>query len=256
MDENAANSEEREVAPTEQSQENNEQEIEQVSRNSESREEIEERNWRAMRQKNEDLQRRLKNYEDMHFKMLEKQVTSSAEKKEEIDEFDQIADDDYIPKGKVEKLIEKRAQKYAEAVAKRQVESYYERQQQDQFLTRLKAQFSDFDDVVNTDTLSILETQEPELAKSIMDLKDPYKIGVHSYKYIKAMQLSKNVHDNRRKQETEKAIRKSENSIQSPAAFDKRPMAQAFQMTEQMKSDLYKEMTNAAKFASSVPEIS
>ena len=59
--------------------------------------------------------------------------------------------------------------------------------QDDQFMDRLNRQYSDFSEVVNPETLSILEEKEPELAATIADLKDPYKIGVQSYKYIKAM---------------------------------------------------------------------
>lgn len=64
-------------------------------------------------------------------------------------------------------------------------------QQQSQFnrLNSLKGKFSDFDEVVNPETLAILEEQEPELAQTICELKDPYKIGVQSYKYIKALNI-------------------------------------------------------------------
>ena len=38
-------------------------------------------------------------------------------------------------------------------------------------------------------------------------------------------------------------------------AFDKRPIAQAFKLTDAMKKDLYREMHGYAALASSVPEM-
>ncbi len=95
-----------------------------------------------------------------------------------------------------------------------------------------------------------------ELPSAMMaDLKDPYKIGVQSYKYIKAMGLSKTATETRREKEVDKAIAKSEKAVTSPMAYDKRPIAQAFKLTDAMKKDLYREMHGYAALASSVPEM-
>src|SRR5258706_16401712 len=102
-------------------------------------------------------------------------------------------------------------------------------------MDRLNRQYADFSEIVNPETLSLLEEKEPELAQTIADLKDPYKIGVQSYKYIKAMNISQKVPESRRQKEIEKAIDKSEKAVQSPVAFDKRPIAQAFKLTDAMK---------------------
>jgi hypothetical protein len=93
------------------------------------------------------------------------------------------------------------------------------------------------------------------LAATIADLKDPYKIGVQSYKYIKAMKISDSAKDVRREKELDKAIEKSEKAVTSPMAYDKRPIAQAFKLTDAMKKDLYREMHGYAAMASSVPEM-
>ena len=218
--------------------------------------EADERNWRAMRVKNAELEKRLKERDDLFEKMVQAQLSAQAPQKQEVDEFDSIGDEEFIPKGKVKALAQKEAQKYAEQIAKKEIESFYKKQNDSQFMDRLNRQYSDFSEIVNPETLSLLEEKEPELAQTISELKDPYKIGMQSYKYIKAMGLVQKVPEDRRKKEVEKAIEKSEKSVQSPVAFDKRPIAQAFKMTEAMKKDLYREMHGYATLANSVPEMS
>ena len=70
------------------------------------------------------------------------------------------------------------------------------------------------------------------------------------------MGLKQAAKESRREKEIDKAISKSEKAITSPMAYDKRPIAQAFKLTDAMKKDLYREMMGAAAFASSVPELS
>ncbi len=248
MTEETINSEVAEVAPQVENQ------VNEVEIRQKAKEEADDRNFKAMRLKNAELEKKLKERDEFFEQMMKAQYAQSAPKPE-VDEFDSIGAEEFIPKGKVEKLVEKKAQKYAEDIAKREIEKHYKTQQDNQFMDRLSRQFSDFSEVVNSETLSLLEENEPELAKSIVDLKDPYKIGLQSYKYIKAMNLGAKVPESRREKEIEKAIEKSEKAIQSPMAFDKRPIAQAFKMTDAMKKELYREMHGYAAFASSVPEM-
>lgn len=232
-----------------------ETQVNEVNEAAKARQEADERNWKAMRLKNAELERQLKTREEMMEKILQAQMNNQTSQKE-VDEFDSIGEDEFIPKGKVEKLVEKKAQKYAEDIAKREVEKHIKQQNDSQFLDRLNRQYSDFSDIVNPETLSLFEEKEPELAQSIADLKDPYKIGLQSYKYIKAMGISSKAPEARRQKEIEKAIDKSEKAVQSPMAFDKRPIAQAFKLTDAMKKDLYNEMMGYAQMANGVPEMS
>ncbi len=229
-----------------------ETQVNEVNEATKARQEADERNWKAMRLKNAELEKQLKEMRDTQMRILEAQLPKAPQ---EIDEFDSIADDEFIPKGKVKGLVQKEAQKYAKEIARQEVESFHHQQQQNQFMDRLNRQYSDFNEIVNAETLSLLEEKEPELASTIADLKDPYKIGMQSYKYIKAMGIASKVPENRREKEIEKAIEKSEKNIPSPVAFDKRPIAQAFKMTDAMKKELYREMHGYAQMASSVPEM-
>ncbi len=249
MENENQNSEVQEAAPQVETQ------INKINDAANAKQEADERNWKAMRIKNSELEKRLKDREEMIDKMMQMQISTQTSQPKEVDEFDSIGEEEFIPKGKVEKLVEKKAQKYAEQIAKREVESYFKKQNDSQFIDRLNRQYSDFSEIVNPETLSLLEEKEPELAQSIADLKDPYKIGMQSYKFIKAMNLSQKVPESRREKEIDKAIEKSEKSVASPASFDKRPIAQAFKLTDAMKKDLYREMHGYAAMASSVPEM-
>ncbi len=250
MTEENLNSEVPEVAPPVETQ------VNEVNDVAQAKQEADERNWKAMRIKNAELEKRLKQFEEMQMEFMKAQLSNSSNAKKEVDEFESISDDEFIPKGKVRELAKKQAQKYAEQIAKEEIEKALRKQQDSQFLDRLNRQYQDFSEIVNPETLSLLEEKEPELAQTIADLKDPYKIGMQSYKYIKAMGIAQKAPEVRRQKEIEKAIEKSEKMVQSPMAFDKRPIAQAFQLTDAMKKDLYREMTGYASMASGVPEMS
>ena len=211
-----------------------------------------------MRLKNAELERELKQFRDMQMQLMQAQIGNAAPAKQEVDEFDQIGDEEFIPLGKVKRLAEKNTQKVlknTEELVRQEVQKALQKQHQDQFMDRLSRQYSDFSEIVNPETLSILEEKEPELASTIADLKDPYKIGVQSYKYIKAMGLSQSAKEVRREKEIDKAIDKSQKATPSPMSYDKRPIAQAFKLTDAMKKDLYREMHGYAAYASSVPEL-
>lgn len=199
----------------------------------------------AMRRKQRDLERDLQMQKEMNEKLMTL-ATQAAPVKQEVDELDAIGDDEFIPKGKVNKLVEKRAARIAEEIAKRETEKFFQQQKQSQFMDRLKSKYSDFDEVVNSETMALLEEQDPELATTIADLKDPYKIGMQCYKYMKAMNLADKAPQARRAKETDKKLEQNAKIVQTPQAFDKRPMAQAFQMTKQDLANIYKEMMGYA----------
>jgi hypothetical protein len=209
-------------------------------------EDRQERNWKAIRERQKDLEKELKLQKELNERLLQ---MSQPAPKTEVDELDQIGDEEFIPKGKVKRLVEKQASQIALEIAKKEAEKLIQQQQQSQFLDRLKRQYQDFDEIVNSETLSLLEEQDPELAETIADLKDPYKIGMQSYKYIKALKLADKAPEARRAKEVDKKLEKNAKTVPSPAAYDKRPLAKAYQMTEAEKNNLYKEMYHAASQA-------
>src|SRR5690606_21738768 len=174
---------------------------------------------KAMRLKNAELEKELKQLREAQMQIMQAQLANSAPVRQEPDEFDKIGDEEFIPLGKVKKLAEKNTQKVlknAEDLVRQEVEKALKKQQDSQFMDRLNRQYSDFSEIVNPETLSILEEKEPELAATIAESKDPYKIGVQSYKYIKALGLSQSAKEVRREKEVDKAIAKSEKAVTSP----------------------------------------
>ncbi len=247
------NSEVQEVAPQVETQVNEVNEAQKIQ------EPVNNQHLKAMRLKNAELEKELKQLRDVQIQIMQAQVANAAPARhQEPDEFDSIGDEEFIPLGKVKKLAERNTQKVlknTEDLVRTEVEKALKKQHDSQFMDRLNRQYSDFSEVVNAETLSILEEREPELAAAIMESKDGYKIGVQSYKYIKAMGLSQSAKETRREKEIDKAITKSEKAVTSPMAYDKRPIAQAFKLTDAMKKDLYREMHGYAAMASSVPEM-
>lgn len=219
-------------------------------------ESAQDRNWKEMRKRLNDQEKRLKEKDELLERMMISQISSKENSQPQVkDELDEIGDDEFIPKGKVNKLVRREAQRIAEEIAKKETEKALQVQKDSQFLNNLKRQFSDFDEVVNQETLALLEQQDPELANTIVELKDPYKIGLQSYKFIKALNLSNKVPDSRRAKEVEKKLEQNSKTIQSPQAYDKRPMAQAFRLTDAEKTKLFEEMNGYARMADSVPEL-
>lgn len=235
FEQNAVN----EVEPQESSQQAN------PVQNVEQTETPQQVNFKRLREKQRQLEQEL----EMQRKLNEQLLALSSQAKpqaQEIDEFDAIPDDDYIPKGKVKSLVKKEAQKIAQEIARQEAERIIKHQEQAGYLDKLKRQYPDFNEIVNPETIALLEEQDPELADTIAEIKDPYKIGIQSYKYIKALKLAESVPAQRRVKEADKKIEQNSKTVQSPLAFEKRPMAQAFKMSEQEKTALYEEMMQAA----------
>ncbi len=247
MDEVSNNSVIEEVAPLETNQhEEPKQELVQQ----EVQDQVQERNWRATRTRLNDLEKELKRKDELLEKILSRE---NSQPQKMVQEEPEEPDEEYVPKGKVKKIARKEIEPLEKKLER--LEQEIQRKHQYDLINGLRSRYQDFDDVVNADTLSILEEKEPELAKTIEDLKDPYKIGIQSYKYIKALGLMNEVPGKRRVKEVEKKIEQNSKTVQSPQAFDKRPMAQAYRMTSAEKSALYQEMTMYGNMASSAPEI-
>lgn len=242
MNEQDQNSEEYEVATQEtvddesmQSQEESTVDIE-----AQRREEIKDRDFRAMRQRQKELEWEIKQRDEM-LKLMQQQQQVYAPKQVEEPED---ADEDYIPAGRVKGIARKTMQPLEQKI--QELESKLAQQEQNKLIQNLRTQYSDFDDVVNVDTLEILEKQEPELAATIAQIKDSYKMGLQSYKFIKALNLAEKVPDARRKKEVNQRIEKNAKTVQSPTAYDKRPIAQAYVSTQADNKRLYEEMMGYA----------
>ena len=64
-----------------------------------------------MRLKNAELERELKQLREGQMQIMQAQLANNAPVRQEVDEFDEIGDEEFIPLGKVKKLAEKNTQK-------------------------------------------------------------------------------------------------------------------------------------------------
>lgn len=238
MDEVQDQSLEMQVAPVETEIQETVQEQPQEDRNS--------RNWKELNRAKKELEQKARMQEELIDRLM-KSPPPQYNQVQEPDELEQVAEHDYLDKGKSKRLVKKEVEPLQKRID--DLEARLQKQASQQHFNSLKSKYSDFDDVVNPETIAILEEQEPELAQTIMDLKDPYKIGMQTYKFIKSLNISDGVPSARRSKEVEKKIEQNKKTVQSPQAFDKRPMAQAFKMTEQEKTKLYEEMMSCASQA-------
>lgn len=200
-------------------------------------------NFRNMRRKHNELERKLKEKDEMIEKVLQMQLAQTN--RPSVIEEPEEPDEEFIPKGKVKSLAKKQMAPLEKRLE--ELESKLEQQKQVAYFDKLKKQYSDFDEIVNPDTLALLEEQDPELAQTIVDLKDPYKIGLQSYKFIKALNLAPKAPDRRHAKEVEKKLEQNAKTVQTPQAFDKRPLAEAYRLTDAEKSKLYEEMMGYAR---------
>lgn len=217
----------------------------------ESQESKQERNWREMRRKEQENQAKIKMQEELIQNLLKAQQAQPQniqQKAPERDELDDIPEDEYLNKGQARKFF----QKDARQLAREEFLRLEQEREKANFKQRLQAIYPDFDDIVNSETIAIFEQSKPKLAEAIAASEDPFKMGLQTYEYIKALNLTGEVDEKRHAKEVQKKIEKNEKTVQSPQAYNKRPMAQAFSlsnMSQEEKTRLYNEMMGFASQA-------
>lgn len=227
-----------EVAPQSEQSTDNNVSLEMSKKAEEARQE---RNWREMRQKQQELEQEIRLQREMNERLLK---MTSQNAPQVVDEIDQLADDETLDKGKSKKLVKKEIDPLLKQIE--ELKSEIKIQKQNQHLNDLRKEFPDFDEVVNAETCDLLEQFNPKLAAAIAKNKDPYEFSLMLYENIKAKGIQEKVPSNRRAKEIEKKIEKNDKTIQTPQAFDKRPLAQAFKITDAEKKAIYKEMMEYA----------
>ena len=205
------------------------------------------RNWRELRRARDDWERKAKMQEEILQRLMSQQsMPQSANLPVEEDLLGDIAKEEYVPGVKVAQGLKKLEEKFDRRV--KEIESRYEKKS---LLDEARKEYADFDQVVTSETLDLIEETNPRLAASLAKTakEDPYSFAIQSYEYIKSKGLSSPGTQSKRVSETERKIEQNKKIVQSPQAFDKRPVAQAFQYTEQNKKELQAEMYKYAQQA-------
>lgn len=243
MNEQDLNSVEEEIASQETEHDVSMQNEPDLLAESVKKEEAKERDWRAMRQRQKEMEMEIQQKNELLNRFMQSQQPQAKQEVVEAEE----PDEEYVPAGKVKGIARRTMQPLEKKIL--ELEEKIAQQEQQKLIQSLRSSYSDFDDVVNVETLEMLEKNEPELAATIAQFKDPYKMGLHSYKYIKALGLAEKIPESRRSKEVVKKMEKNAKAVQSPTAYDKRPMAQAFKSTQADKTRLYEEMMQFASQA-------
>ena len=195
-------------------------------------------NWRLMREREKKLERDL---EESHRRLREYEAAKNKQS-EEDDEVHLNPDD--IPEWKhVDKKIKK---------LEAQIKGYQQQSAEVAIEARLKAQYPDFDSVVNQETIDMLRSAYPEVAATLNSSSDLYNKAASAYTIIKKMGI---VSDTSYDKDKEIALRNASKprplTSVSPQEGSGGPlsMANAFSngLTEDLKKQLYKEMIDARK---------
>lgn len=142
---------------------------EQVKRDSEA-----DRNFREIRKSNEELRRRISQYEAAAQKSIPPIV----------DDSDDIPiDDDAIAEGKHIKTVLRQQKQLKAELA--ELKAFKQKTAEDMVESRIRSRFSDYDQIVNSETLTVLAEEDPELAYTIQSSPDLYNKAVLAYKEIK-----------------------------------------------------------------------
>lgn len=191
-------------------------------------------NWAEARRKMQELERKAKEQEEVIQKL-------SQPKKPEEDELASLGADDIITVRQAEKLAERRARQIAEEVIKQREAATIDE--------RLQMKFPDFQEIVSKDNVEHLKETEPELAKSLSYISDPYDQAVAAYKLMKKLGIGVDM----AKAEKERAVKNTQKPVSVNAVTKQSAIGNAhvFEngLTPELKKSLYKEMEEARKRA-------
>ena len=167
----------------------------------------------------------------------------------EEDVIQDLAKEEYVPGEKVARAFKKQQEQHNKQLE--EIKSMFQQKQYSDSISDLKREFPDLEDIVNPETLQIVKEKNPRLAQAWKGLDD-YSIYVQAYPYIKNAGILDEVPGVKRIKEVEKKIEQNKKTVQSPQAYEKRPLAQAFdaaRLSKAQKEELQNEMLQYARLA-------
>lgn len=210
-------------------------------------ESIPEKDWiRNLRRGYEDLSKENKMLKELLPRMVPQQ---QASQQVEEDILSDIQKEEFVPGEKVAKGFRKLEEKFERKV--QEIEKKYAQKQYYDSYSELRREYPDLEEIVNPETLAIVKQTNPRLAEAWSRLDD-YSIAVQAYPYIKNAGILDKVNGGKRVKEVEKKIEQNKKTVQTPQVYEKRPMAQAFNLqslSEEQKKELQREMNHYAGLA-------
>lgn len=198
-------------------------------------EDAQDRNWRQMRERIEDLQQ-------SNNRLNEAVNRQNSPPKQEVPlpDWASVDDEDLLTKKQTMGVAEKVA---AEAVRKALQQREYE-----EAPNLIENQMKDYASVVTPENVAKLKQSNPRLAASLGDVKDPYAQGTLAYSYIKSQGIYK---ENQEVGNRQRAIDNSKKPLPVSAAKPSTPLesANAYSngLTPEVKQKLFAEMQAAIR---------
>jgi hypothetical protein len=193
-------------------------------------EDMQEKNWRAARSQMADQQR--------HIQTLQQElelIRKAQAPKEPEEEF--LTDSERRLNEKIKMLDQKL--------------KLNEAKNADYVVDRLKSKYADFDDVVNPENITYLQTNNAALAKALASLQgDPYEQGIAAYDVLKKTEWYQQRHTMQDKAKLDQNVKKpmSVQAVRKQGALSE---ANSFAngLTPELKKSLLAEMASARKGA-------
>ena len=207
------------------------------------------RNFRRLRESNEQLQQRDKEKDQMIWalqqELLKNRETPAKAPEPEPDPFAGVDPSDWTTFEQTQKV----AERIAEQKARKLIEAYEAKRRQEEAPTRLRTEYSDFDAVVTTENVEQLRKLKPKIAQALSLIGDEEAKAVAAYEYIKAFLPSAMEHEATKQRIAENADRPK--SLSSTGGKSPLSQASAFEqgLTPDLQKQLWAEMQACAKRA-------
>ena len=205
-------------------------------------------NLRRLREKSERAEKERDEAIHLLKEMYEKQnkLAQNNNNAPDADDDIRINDDDLV-EGKHLSKFQKKIKRLED-----QIKNYERQSQEASTESRLKSHYNDFDKVVNTDNISLLREQYPEIADSIASNPNLYNKAVAAYTMIKKLGIAPDDHYSNDRAIAQKNATKpkplaSVNAQQGDSPLS-RANAFANGLTDDLKAQLRKEMEEARKY--------
>jgi len=199
--------------------------------------------WKAMRLAKEKAER--ERDEAIRYAQLNQAFNKPQEEKPVKKQRSRLNPDE-LAEGKHVNEIEDELEQLRQQVRVQQQQSYNENSK-----LRLKAKFNDFEQVVNQETIEMLQVLQPEIAQTLNSTQDIYAAGITAYNIIKNLGLKAeaNYESDIRRIQTNAAKPKPMVSINPQQGESALSKANAFAngLTSELKDQLYKEMQAARR---------
>lgn len=225
-----------------------------VETNEEEKEESpQERNWREMRQRyeelkkqNDELMQKITHREQQEAYMQQMQMMQQQNQNPPQNETAPEYDDDDL-------LTAAQAKKLASDLARKEVEKYLKQQESQNIPLRMQQQYPDYHDVVNQETVAKFCREDPETAADIEALKsDPIRMSRLLYKTIKTRYGTSKQEDEFTMAKKKQIDDRQKAPISSSAVPKRSALAEANAfaqgLTPELKEQLWKEMQESSKY--------